>query len=124
MKNYGKELILDLHKVKNVHLFNRKDLKKFFVELCDFIDMKRCDLHFWDYKGYKEEYKNAPIHLQGTSAIQFISTSNITVHTLDKMKRVYINIFSCKKFDSTQASQFCAKYFNATIITQFTIDRK
>jgi len=31
MKNYGKELILDLHECENIHLFNRKDLKRFLL---------------------------------------------------------------------------------------------
>ena len=38
MKNYGKELILDLHDC-NSDKFNRTDLEDFFIELCDLIDM-------------------------------------------------------------------------------------
>lgn len=124
MKNYGKEIILDLHEVKNIHLFNRKDLKKFFIELCSLLDMKRCTLHFWDYKGYEEEYRKAPIHLKGTSAIQFISTSNITIHTLDEMRRVYLNVFSCKDFNSTKTKKFCVNYFDGKIVTAKTIKRR
>ncbi len=123
MKPYGKEVIIDLHECKNVHLFNRKDLKKFFIELCDFIDMKRCDLYFWDYVGYEEEYKKAPAHLKGTSAIQFISTSNITLHTLDVLKVVYLNIFSCKDFDGKQVKEFCRKYFDGKIANSKTFRR-
>ncbi len=124
MKEYGKELILDLHEIKNTYLFNRKDLKKFFKELCSLIDMERCDLHFWDYVGEEEQYYKDPIHLRGTSAIQFISTSNITIHTLDEMKRVYLNIFSCKDFNSTVARKFCKDYFKGKVVTSQTIWRK
>ena len=124
MKNYGKELILDLHECKNTHLFNRKDLKKFFIELCNLINMERCDLHFWDYVGEEAEYYKAPIHLRGTSAIQFISTSNVTIHTLDDMKRVYLNIFSCKNFNGKQAKEFCRTYFDGKIVNSKTLLRK
>ncbi len=124
MANYGKELILDLHNVENIHLFNRKDLKSFFIELCDLIDMERCDLYFWDYVGEEDEYHKAPIHLRGTSAIQFISTSNITIHTLDDMKRIYFNIFSCKDFNSTVVRKFCHNYFKGKVVTSKTIKRK
>jgi len=124
MKNYGKELILDLHEVQNIHLFNRKDLKKFLIELCNLIDMHREDLHFWDYIGYENDYKKAPIHLRGTSVIQFISTSNITIHTLNEMKRIYINIFSCKDFNSTITRKFCKDYFEGKVVTSQTIRRK
>lgn len=123
MKNYGKEVIIDMHNIKNTRLFNRKNLKKFFIELCNLIDMERCDLHFWDYKGEEKEYYNAPVHLRGTSAIQFISTSNITLHTLDDMKRIYLNIFSCKDFKGLVVKNFCKKYFNGNIITYRVIKR-
>lgn len=120
MKNYGKEIILDLHEC-SITNFNRKGLRKYFKQLCNLIDMKRCKLCFWDYKGYEAEYLNAPAHLQGTSAIQFISTSNITVHTLDTLKRIYINIFSCKSFDPAIVVDFTVSYFNCKRIKQSKI---
>jgi len=122
MEIYGKELILDLHNC-NPKKFTRYQLKNFFTELCEEIDMEACKLAWWDYKGYPEEYEKAPAHLKGTSAIQFISTSNITIHTLDVMERVYLNIFSCKDFDPNLASEFCSKYFEGDVINQQTIDR-
>lgn len=109
---FGPELILDLHGCDNSK-FNRKDLTHFFVELCDLIDMERCDLHFWDYIGEEAEYDKAADHLKGTSAIQFILTSNITIHTLDVLKDVYLNIFSCKDFDEDETVRFCVDYFKA-----------
>ena len=124
MKNYGKELILDLHEVKNINLFNRKDLEKFLIELCNLIDMDREDLYFWDYLHNKAGYDKAPAHLKGTSAVQFIKTSNITIHTLDEMKRLYLNIFSCKDFNSAVVKQFCKNYFDGLVVTCQTIERK
>tara|TARA_R100001530_G_scaffold93239_1_gene64715 strand:- start:1028 stop:1399 length:372 start_codon:yes stop_codon:yes gene_type:complete len=122
MKTYGKELILDIYEC-NPKKFTRKELKKFFHLLCNNIDMERCDLHFWDYKGYPKEYKEAPAHLKGTSAIQFIKTSNITVHALDEMKRIYINIFSCKDFDAKCAIAFSKAYFEGVIKKKTVVNR-
>lgn len=122
MENYGKELILDLHDC-DTSRFNRADLEIFFMELCESIDMKREDLHFWDYEGKPEEYEKAPPHLKGTSAIQFIQTSNITIHTLDDMKRIYLNIFSCKDFDSDLVAVFCVKFFGGRLVKAKEIDR-
>lgn len=120
---YGKELILDMHNVKNTKLFTRRNIKKFMIELCNLIDMKREDLHFWDelYTPKKDRFTEE--HLIGTSAIQFITTSNITIHTLDVMKRVYLNIFTCKDFDPEVARDFCRKYFNGTVINYVVVDR-
>lgn len=122
MNNYGKELILDLHEC-NPEKFTRHQINKFFKELCTEIDMEACKVAWWDYKGYPEEYKAAPIHLKGTSAIQFISTSNITIHTLDVMKRVYLNVFSCKDFNPIEAVNFCQRFFGGNIINHQIIDR-
>lgn len=44
---YGTELILDLHDC-DPKQFTRGRLTIFFAELCDLIDMKAEDLHFWD----------------------------------------------------------------------------
>jgi S-adenosylmethionine/arginine decarboxylase-like enzyme len=122
MDTYGKELILDLHNC-DTSVFNRTDLFRFFKDLCDIIDMEACDLHFWDDIDTPEEEKETEPHLVGTSAVQFIKTSNITVHTLDIMKRVYLNIFTCKDFDPDVATQFCQEFFQGEIKHRVEVDR-
>ena len=120
--NYGKELIIDLHNC-NIENFNRKALKIYFKELCNLIDMQRAKLVFWDDVGVPEEKKQTQPHTTGTSAVQFILTSNVTIHTLDLMERVYVNIFSCKDFDAKIAEKFTVEYFKGTIIQSLTVDR-
>ena len=122
MTNYGKELVLDLHHC-NPALFNREDIRRFFEALCERIDMEACDLHFWDDLESPEEEKETEPHLVGTSAIQFIKTSNITIHTLDLLERVYLNIFSCKDFDADAAANFCVDFFGGKIINRAELDR-
>src|SRR6266850_7320222 len=109
-KPYGKELILDIHDC-DPSTFTRKSIGKFFRELCDLIEMERCKLCWWDDVGVPEEDKQTLPHLKGTSAIQFIKTSNITIHTLDLLGAVYLNIFSCKDFDAKAAKNFSSKWF-------------
>jgi len=120
MENYGKEVVLDIHNCK-IDNFNEEGLEKYFAELCDRIDMVRCDLHFWDSKNM------VPVptepHLVGISAIQFIKTSNVTIHTLTDMKRVYLNIFSCKDFEAETVIEVSKKYFGGDIISSTVIDR-
>ncbi len=122
MKSYGKELILDLHDC-DTSKFNRKDLKRFFKELCRLIDMNREKLIFWDDLHVPEAQKQTEPHLVGTSAIQFITTSNITIHTLDIMKRVYLNIFTCKDFKPDIATKYCIDFFKGKLISQYVIER-
>lgn len=122
MTNYGKELVLDLHECDPT-TFNRPYITNYFKTLCELIDMERADLHFWDDVGVPEEDKQTEPHLVGTSAIQFITTSNITIHTLDIMKRVYLNIFSCKDFHPSVVEQFTLESFGGKIMQARTMDR-
>ena len=110
--HYGLELVLDLHDCDS-STFTRTDIERFCEELCEMIDMERCDLHFWDDLGVPEEDQQTDPKTRGTSAVQFILTSTIVIHTLDLMKAAYINIFSCKKFDTDVAAQFTAGWFGS-----------
>lgn len=111
MTSYGKELILDL-KECDIKKFTRFHIRKYLRELCELIDMKRENLHFWDYDGQLDKYNKAPDHLRGISAVQFITTSNITIHTLDVSKQILINVFSCKNFSIYKVIKFSIKFFN------------
>jgi len=120
--NYGKELVIDLHDC-DVTRFTRPALRVFFIDLCDLIDMRREDLHFWDEQEIPEEERLNDPKTSGISAIQFIITSNCTLHALDLLKRVYINIFSCKDFSSEDAEKFCADFFKGRVVNSVTIER-
>jgi S-adenosylmethionine/arginine decarboxylase-like enzyme len=122
MKPYGKELLLDIHKC-NLDRFTRREIRKYIKELCVLIDMKPEKLCWWDDYGLPEELCQTAAHLKGTSAVQFILTSNITIHTLDILKNVYINIFSCKEFDCNLAKDFSEKWFNGKIVNSQIIKR-
>lgn len=119
---YGKELILDLHNC-NVHAMTRVQIKNFCEVLCERIDMQKCEFHFWDYEGDPAGYNKAPDHLKGISAIQFLTTSNITIHTLDKMGRVYLNVFSCKKFSSSTVKDCVLEFFAGEIVNATAVTR-
>jgi S-adenosylmethionine/arginine decarboxylase-like enzyme len=121
-KPYGYELIVDLENA-DVSKFNRNDIEDFLVDLCEIIDMKRANLHWWDYDGEPEEKAKAPAHLKGTSAVQFITTSTIVIHTLDDLKKVFIDIFSCKHFEPQPAQDFCVKFFGGDVKRKFFIER-
>ena len=120
---YGKELILDLHQC-NPGRFNRPEIEHYCEELCTLIRMERCDLHFWDDVGVPEEEQQTNPKTKGTSAVQFILTSTIVIHTLDLMKAVYINIFSCKDFDTDKAAEFTAKWFDSKDWTTNVVVRR
>lgn len=122
MVDYGRELILDLHRC-DVNKFDRKNLRQYFKQICELIDMQRCKLVFWDDAGVADNECQTHPKLKGTSAVQFILASNITIHTLDLLKRVYVNIFSCKTFDADKAAEFTRSFFDGEIMNKQIVTR-
>jgi S-adenosylmethionine/arginine decarboxylase-like enzyme len=111
-KHYGLELALDLHGC-DVAMFSRVSIDNYFTQLCGLIDMEKCEVHFWDDVGVLPEEQQTLPHTKGTSAVCFILTSSIVVHTLDLLGSVCVNIFSCKSFDPVAARQFTQAWFGA-----------
>ena len=120
---YGKELILDLHGC-DVTKLTREVIEQYFAELCELIDMERCDLHFWDDMGVSKNEQQTHPKTKGTSAVQFILTSTIVIHTLELMKAAYVNIFSCKEFDTDEAAKFTANWFGSKDWTSNVVTRR
>ena len=120
---YGCELILDLHAC-DAAKFTREGIERFCTGLCEVIAMERCDLHFWDDLGVPEEERQTDPRTKGTSAVQFILTSTIVIHTLDLVKTVYVNIFSCKEFDTDGAAKFTANWFGSEDWTAQVVTRR
>ena len=121
-KTYGFELIMDLHGC-DVGKFTRRSIEEYMKAVCAAIDMEREDLHFWDYEGVPEKDLPKEAHLLGTSAVQFITTSNIVIHTLDLLKAVYVNIFTCKEFDEKIAEEITKEWFGAKECRALFIER-
>ena len=121
-KIYGYELIMDLHGC-DVSTFDRASLQSFFEKLCNEIKMQRCELHFWDDMGVPLEEQQTSPHTKGTSAVQFILTSTIVIHTLELLEAVYINMFSCKEFDKNIAEQLTKEWFRAKECRTHFIER-
>jgi S-adenosylmethionine/arginine decarboxylase-like enzyme len=112
-KPYGLELLLDLKGVDLSDL-SRERLTDYFVRLCDLIQMTRHgEPVFW------EDHSGLP-HLQGISALQFIETSNVVCHALPLLQAVYLNIFSCREFDTQAAKEFSAAFWGAASVV-FTV---
>ena len=122
LKTYGKEIIIDLHNC-DASTFTRKSLKEFFKQLCVLLDMTPEKLVWWDDLYTRIKDRETEPHLVGTSAVQFIRTSNITIHTLDLMDKVYLNIFSCKNFKEKVVIDFAEKWFKGERVACYRIPR-
>ena len=85
--------------------------------------MKAEKLCWWDDHGLEPEFQQEEPHTKGTTAVQFILTSNITVHTLDLLGNVYINVFSCKDFNDDVALRFSEEWFKGKVVNSQVIER-
>ncbi|WP_081435881.1 S-adenosylmethionine decarboxylase [Desulfatibacillum aliphaticivorans] len=79
-------------------------IKRFVVELCDLIEMKRFGetqvVHF----GEDER-------VAGFSMVQLIETSLISAHFANASNAVYLDVFSCKAYNPYLVRQFAVNYF-------------
>jgi S-adenosylmethionine/arginine decarboxylase-like enzyme len=79
-------------------------IRRFTVELCDLIKMKRFGetqvVHF----GEDER-------VAGYSMVQLIETSLISAHFANLTNTVYLDVFSCKPYDSETVRNFAQRYF-------------
>jgi S-adenosylmethionine/arginine decarboxylase-like enzyme len=97
------------------------DIQGFCEELAELVDMQIEDFHIW--ASSPEDEKDPKTF--GQSAIQFILTSNITVHVLPLLQAgsVYVNLFSCKPFDADVAAKFIEHWFEAKECRSQVVER-
>jgi len=116
---YGSELVLDLYgcKVK----FTVENVLRYFEHLCPLLNMKPYKVYFWSADELPSD--QVPDVVEGMSAVQFILTSSITVHTSDKFDMIMINIFSCADFDAQHAMNFSIDWFKASHCKHHFIER-
>lgn len=104
---FGWELVLDLYECNMETISDETAIKNFARKLCEVIDMKPYGEPLTPYFGENQE------HTKGYSLLQFIETSSIVGHFSEGTGAVYLNIFSCKKYDIEKAESFVKEYFGA-----------
>lgn len=116
MKIWGQLTTVNLYDFDAQLLKNKSELRRFPLELCKKIKMKPFGNPIIKRFGKGE--------LEGYSMMQFIETSSITVHIDETDIRIFIDIFSCKKFDSQAAVNFSKSFFKAKKVNYKTIYRQ
>ena len=120
-EDYGMELILDIHEVSKDKI-HAKAVKQFCADLCDEIGMSKGPNVIWGTDSDKDEYKDPKA--DGISCVQFLHSSSITLHAIDLLGKVFINIFSCKDFDAEKAENFALTDWGGEVVAKHNIIRK
>lgn len=108
-KSWGLLTSIDLFNCNPETLRDAEKIKKYIIELCKIIDMKRFGEPTIIRFG-------ADPRIQGYSAVQLIETSCISGHFAEESDSVYIDIFSCKFYNQNDAIEFTKKFFDAKTI--------
>lgn len=121
---YGLEYIIDLSGC-DARLFTVPAVKMFMRRICRLLHLHPEQLHIWTYDDPKEKAA-APPHLKGVSAVQFITTSNITLHCLDDLGLACVNVFTCGRFQHCELAAtraFCIAWFHADNFSEHLLNR-
>ncbi len=103
---WGLHITLDLQECDAELIRNADAIKKYIIQLCDLIEMKRFGdpriVHFGE-----------DLRVAGYSMVQLIETSLISGHFANETNTAYIDVFSCKLYDPYIVAEFTKKFFKA-----------
>ncbi len=98
---------IDLYGCEPAIIRDADAIKRFVVELCERIDMKRfgeCTV-----VNFGEDERVA-----GFSMTQLIETSLISGHFANASNAAYIDVFSCKFYEPEAVAEFAKEFFKAS----------
>lgn len=101
---WGMETTVDVRDCNPETMRDAEAIKKYVVELCKLIDMKRFGPTTVVHFGEDEK-------VAGFSMTQLIETSLISAHFANNTNTSYINIFSCKFYDPFVVARFTMDFF-------------
>lgn len=116
--SFGLEVIMDLYDCDPKVIRSSKRLSEYVTKLCKLLKMKKFGKTLLPHFGYNEA------HTAGFSMLQFIETSSITGHFSELWNSAYINVFSCRDFDTDAAIKFTASFFGAKRVNKRILARK
>jgi len=102
---WGRSASIDLHHCDPTLVSDPKAIRKFVRQLASKLKMHRV--------GPTEVKRFGRGKLRGYSMMQFIETSTITAHFDEQGDRAFIDIFSCRKYNSKLVGKFCKTFFKA-----------
>jgi S-adenosylmethionine/arginine decarboxylase-like enzyme len=107
IKAWGIQSSIDIHHCDPNLIRDADAIKKFVIQLCELIEMKRFGDPVIVHFGEDER-------VAGFSMTQLIETSLISAHFANQTDNVYLDIFSCKYYEPETAVQFAKNYFKGT----------
>ena len=104
---WGVASSIDIYDCDPETIRDAEKIRQFVIELCDLIEMKRFGetqvVHF----GEDER-------VAGYSMVQLIETSLISAHFANLSNTTYLDVFSCKPYDTAAVVEFAQRFFGGS----------
>jgi len=108
---------IDVHNCDAALIRDAEAIKRFALELSDFINMRRYgDAVVVDF--------GEDARVSGFSLTQLIETSLISGHFANQTNNAYVDIFSCRYYEPGVAANFCINFFKGDNYTMNVTLRK
>ena len=104
-KAWGLCTAIDLQDCHPDLIRNADHIRRYVVELCELIDMKRF--------GESRVVDFGSGRVAGYSMVKLFSTSLISGHFANDTNNAYLDVFSCKGYDPAVVEVFSKDYFGA-----------
>ena len=115
--SWGQHLILDCASCQLNAITDKTTISNFVVTLIERIGMTA-------YGSPQIELMLIGTENEGYSVLQMITTSNITAHFVNSTQDAYIDVFSCKEFDSSIAIHTVEEFFEPVSIKTTILNRQ
>ena len=113
---WGVSSSIDIYGCDPALIRDEKLIKQYVKELVDLIEMKTFGPCHVVHFGEDEK-------VAGFSMFQLIETSCISGHFANKTNSAYIDIFSCKEYDISDAAEFSQNFFKGQYVRVNVCDR-
>ncbi|MBP6876135.1 MAG: S-adenosylmethionine decarboxylase [Candidatus Eisenbacteria bacterium] len=111
---WGLATSIDIYHCDPATIRDAEKIRRFVVELCELIEMRRFGDTLVVHFGEDER-------VAGYSMVQLIETSLISAHFANLTNTVYLDVFSCKMYDPEVVANFAQQFFGgAHCITHVT----
>ena len=106
-KVWGIASAIDIYDCDPERIRDAEAIRRFVVELCDLIQMRRFGETLVVHFGEDER-------VAGYSMVQLIETSLISAHFANQTNAVYLDVFSCKPYHPETVQEFAQRYFRGS----------
>ncbi len=101
---WGIASAIDIYNCDPEKIRNPDEIRRFVVELCDLIQMRRFGETTVVHFGEDER-------VAGYSMVQLIETSLISAHFANQTNTIYLDVFSCKPYRPEEVKNFSQDFF-------------